>query len=153
MSCSNAEDEYVFVCVLVMGSVWMAWMNYASGSERALASTGKHFVRFVQMLSVHKPRHFRMKNVGEAIKMSCWSQNQDFLRASYFDGVCLVLVVDHNRLTSFWNFLQVKRLLSVETEEMYKSRLEAEAKSKAVRPPHVIRHSPPSKWSEDGRFS
>jgi len=36
---------------------------------------------------------------------------------------------------------QVKRLLAVETEEMYNARLEAEAKRKAVRPPHVIRHS------------
>ncbi|KAG0589230.1 hypothetical protein M758_1G004900 [Ceratodon purpureus] len=40
---------------------------------------------------------------------------------------------------------QVKRLLSVETEEMYNARLEEEAKKKAIRAPHVIRHSPPSK--------
>ncbi|XP_024366441.1 uncharacterized protein [Physcomitrium patens] len=40
---------------------------------------------------------------------------------------------------------QVKRLVSVETEEMYNARLEEDANRKAVRPPHVIRHSPQSK--------
>ena len=40
---------------------------------------------------------------------------------------------------------QVKRLLSVETEEMYKTRLMEEAKRKAVRPPRIIQHAPPSK--------
>ncbi|BBN12502.1 large subunit ribosomal protein L30 [Marchantia polymorpha subsp. ruderalis] len=39
---------------------------------------------------------------------------------------------------------QVKRLLSVETEEMYKARLQAEAQHLAQRPPIVVNHSPPS---------
>ncbi|CAM6037981.1 unnamed protein product [Sphagnum compactum] len=38
----------------------------------------------------------------------------------------------------------VKRLLSVETEEMYNARIQAEAKRKALRFPRIIQHSPPS---------
>lgn len=39
---------------------------------------------------------------------------------------------------------QVKRMLVVETEEMYNARKEAEAKHKALRPPLVVSHSTPA---------
>ncbi|CAM6098386.1 unnamed protein product [Calypogeia fissa] len=38
---------------------------------------------------------------------------------------------------------QVKRLLAVETIEMYNARLQAEAEHRALRPPLVVTHSPP----------
>lgn len=39
---------------------------------------------------------------------------------------------------------QVKRMVVVETEEMYKARKEAEANHKALRPPLVVSHSSPA---------
>ncbi|KAG6544564.1 hypothetical protein Mapa_013986 [Marchantia paleacea] len=38
---------------------------------------------------------------------------------------------------------QVKRLLSVETQEMYIARVQTEAQHRALRPPLVVNHSPP----------
>lgn len=37
---------------------------------------------------------------------------------------------------------QVKRLVVVETEEMYKARKENQAKHQALRPPLVVKHLP-----------
>ncbi|GAB2275414.1 hypothetical protein Dimus_010174 [Dionaea muscipula] len=52
-----------------------------------------------------------------------------------------------NRTVMRWNtatvrgmLQQVKRLVVIETEEMYKARKENEVKHRAVRPPLVIRH-------------
>ncbi|KAJ7571146.1 hypothetical protein O6H91_01G152600 [Diphasiastrum complanatum] len=42
---------------------------------------------------------------------------------------------------------QVKRLLSVETEEMFKERIEKEVCHKALRPPLIFKHSPENRTS------
>nr|GMD20603.1 50S ribosomal protein L30-like isoform X5 [Ipomoea batatas] len=59
-----------------------------------------------------------------------------------------------NRTVMRWNtptvrgmLQQVKRLVVVETEEMYKARKEKEANHRALRPPLVINHHPASATS------
>lgn len=44
---------------------------------------------------------------------------------------------------------QVKRMVVVETEEMFKARKEAEANHKALRPPLVVSHSIPATGSSN----
>ncbi|KAH7524054.1 hypothetical protein FEM48_Zijuj06G0077700 [Ziziphus jujuba var. spinosa] len=60
-----------------------------------------------------------------------------------------------NRTVMRWNtptvrgmVQQVKRLVVVETEEMYKARKDKEAKHRALRPPLVVDHHPASPASD-----
>lgn len=59
-------------------------------------------------------------------------------------------------LVSIWfacnslNLVQVKRLVVVETEEMYKARKEHKEKHQALRPPLVVNHFPTSSESSQG---
>ncbi|XP_066338494.1 uncharacterized protein [Miscanthus floridulus] len=52
--------------------------------------------------------------------------------------------VEHRTTPSLLGMLtQVKRLVAVETEEMYNVRKQAEAERRALRPPFVVSHRPP----------
>ena len=52
--------------------------------------------------------------------------------------------VEHRTTPSLLGMLtQVKRLVAVETEEMYNARKQAEAERRALRPPLVVSHRPP----------
>merc|ERR1711915_230360 len=53
-------------------------------------------------------------------------------------------VVKNNTSTVRGMINQVKRLVAVETEEMYNAKMQAHAASRALRPPIVIYHPPPS---------
>ncbi|OMP04363.1 Ribosomal protein L30, bacterial-type [Corchorus olitorius] len=57
---------------------------------------------------------------------------------------CNRTVMQYNTPTVRGMIKQVKRLVVVETEEMYKGRKENEAKHQALRPPIVVSHLPTS---------
>ncbi|CAO2820112.1 uncharacterized protein LOC130804747 [Amaranthus tricolor] len=57
-------------------------------------------------------------------------------------GKCNRTVVKPNTPTVRGMLQQVKRLVVVETEEMYKARKENEEKHRALRPPLVVTHLP-----------
>ncbi|XP_018452072.1 uncharacterized protein LOC108823384 [Raphanus sativus] len=56
----------------------------------------------------------------------------------------------HSNTSSIRGMIQqVKRMVVVETEEMFKARKEAEANHKALRPPLVVSHSSPATGSSN----
>ncbi|PWA62548.1 Ribosomal protein L30, bacterial-type [Artemisia annua] len=57
-------------------------------------------------------------------------------------GKCHRTVMRWNTPTVRGMLQQVKRLVVVETEEMFKARKEKEAQHRAIRPPLVVSHSP-----------
>ncbi|KAM7274475.1 hypothetical protein ACFE04_016341 [Oxalis oulophora] len=59
-------------------------------------------------------------------------------------GKCNRTVVHRNNPSIRGMIQQVKRLIVVETEEMFNARKQNEAAHKAVRPPLVIKHQPAS---------
>ncbi|KAK4792635.1 hypothetical protein SAY86_023070 [Trapa natans] len=59
-------------------------------------------------------------------------------------GKCNRTVVRSNTPSIRGMLQQVKRLVVIETEEMYKARKEKDANQRALRPPLVIRHLPVS---------
>ncbi|KAJ7527671.1 hypothetical protein O6H91_16G065600 [Diphasiastrum complanatum] len=56
-------------------------------------------------------------------------------------------MINQGGISSFFSVKNVKRLLSVETEEMFKERIEKEVCYKALRPPLIFKHSPENRTS------
>ncbi|KAI7738031.1 hypothetical protein M8C21_024856 [Ambrosia artemisiifolia] len=66
-------------------------------------------------------------------------------------GKCNRTVMRWNTPTVRGMLQQVKRLVVIETEEMFKARKEKEAKHRAIRPPLVVSHLPPSAASDSSQ--